>query len=62
MAAYGMLAGPAALALSLLQPALFLVSGATLLLLFLGIYNAWDAVTYHVFVQRPRERESEGQR
>jgi len=24
-----------------------------LLLLFVGIHNAWDAVTYHVFVNKP---------
>ncbi len=28
--------------------ALFAVAGAALLLLFVGIHNAWDAVTYHV--------------
>lgn len=32
----------------------FAVAGATLLLLFIGIHNAWDAVTYHVFVQRAK--------
>ena len=31
---------------------LFLVGAATLLLLFVGIHNAWDAVTYHVFTTR----------
>jgi len=31
-------------------PALYLVGAASLLLLFIGIHNAWDAVTYHVFV------------
>jgi hypothetical protein len=30
--------------------ALFAVGGATLLLLFSAIHNAWDAVTYHVWV------------
>jgi hypothetical protein len=30
--------------------ALFGVGGAALLLLFVGIHNAWDAVAYHVFV------------
>jgi hypothetical protein len=29
---------------------LFVVGAATLLLLFVGIHNAWDAVAYHVFV------------
>jgi len=28
--------------------AMFAVAGAALLLLFVGIHNAWDAVTYHV--------------
>jgi hypothetical protein len=30
--------------------ALFGVGASTLLLLFVGIHNAWDAVVYHVFV------------
>ena len=30
----------------------FVVGAATLLLLFVGIHNAWDAVAYHVFVSR----------
>jgi hypothetical protein len=29
--------------------ALFIVGGATLLFLFVGIHNAWDAITYHLF-------------
>jgi hypothetical protein len=33
----------------------FFVGAASLLLLFVGIHNAWDTVTYHVFVRR-RER------
>ena len=32
--------------------ALFVVGAAALLLLFVGIHNAWDAVTYSVFVAR----------
>lgn len=32
------------------REALFGVGAATLLLLFIGIHNAWDAVAYHVFV------------
>jgi hypothetical protein len=31
------------------RDALFAVGAATLLLLFVGIHNAWDAVLYHVF-------------
>jgi hypothetical protein len=34
--------------------ALFGVAAAALLLLFVGIHNAWDAVTYHVLVRRGR--------
>ena len=37
------------------QDALFGVGAAALLLLFIGIHNAWDAVTYHVFVIRPHK-------
>jgi hypothetical protein len=29
----------------------FAVGAAALLLLFVGIHNAWDAVTYHIFVK-----------
>jgi hypothetical protein len=44
-----MLAVSAYAARSHLREALFGV-GAAVLLLFVGIHNAWDAVTYHVFV------------
>jgi hypothetical protein len=37
------------------REALFAVAVAALLLLFIGIHNAWDAVTYHVFVKRREE-------
>jgi hypothetical protein len=35
--------------------ALFAVAAAALLLLFIGIHNAWDIVTYHVFVKREKD-------
>jgi hypothetical protein len=35
--------------------ALYGVASAAMLLLFIGIHNAWDAVTYHVFVQRRKQ-------
>jgi hypothetical protein len=38
--------------------ALFCVGAAALLLLFTGIRNAWDSVTYHVLVSR-RDTETE---
>ena len=38
--------------------ALFAVAGATMLLLFVGIHNAWDSVTYIVAMraEQPAER------
>jgi hypothetical protein len=36
------------------RQALFGVAGATLLLLFIGIHNAWDTAAWHVFVRNPR--------
>ncbi len=52
LAAYGILPVSAYEARSNARPALFLVGAATLVLLFVGIHNAWDAVTYHVLVSR----------
>jgi hypothetical protein len=54
-AAYAVLALSAYAAHSHTRPALFLVGAASLLLLFIGIHNAWDAVTYHVFVRSREE-------
>jgi hypothetical protein len=34
------------------RPALFGVAAATVLLLFIGIHNAWDNVAYHVFKKK----------
>jgi hypothetical protein len=61
-AAYAMLAGAACVAHSQARPALFVVGAATLLLLFVGIHNAWDAAAYHVFVHRRGQREEERHR
>ncbi|OLE52790.1 MAG: hypothetical protein AUG51_16590 [Acidobacteria bacterium 13_1_20CM_3_53_8] len=61
-AAYAMLAGSAFAAYSHARPALFIVGAAALLLLFVGIHNAWDAVTYYVFVRRRGQREAERNR
>lgn len=55
LAAYVMLAGSALLAGSHTRAALFVVAAASLLLLFVGIHNTWDAVTYHVFVNLPAQ-------
>jgi hypothetical protein len=54
-AAYAVLAISAYAAHSHARPALFLVGAAALLLLFIGIHNAWDAVTHHVFVRSRQE-------
>lgn len=50
-AAYALLAVSAYAARAHVREALFGV-GAAVLLLFIGIHNAWDAVTYHVFVTK----------
>ena len=50
LAAYAMLALSAFAAPSHTREALFGVGAAALLLLFIGIHNAWDAVAYHVLV------------
>jgi hypothetical protein len=54
-AAYAVLAISAYAAHSDARPALFLVGAATLLLLFISIHNAWDVVTYLVFVRSRQE-------
>jgi hypothetical protein len=57
-AAYAMLAASACVARAHMHDAMFGVAGAVLMLLFIGIHNAWDAVTYHVFVKKPKDEES----
>jgi len=58
-AAYAMLAVSAFATRPQPRPALFLVGADALLLLFIGIHNAWDTVTHLVFVQRRRGRDDE---
>ena len=58
-ASYGMLAVTGFFARSDARRALFGVAGTALLLLFIGIHNAWDTVTYHVFVRKQKESDSE---
>ena len=53
-AAYVVLAASAYAARSHVGGALFGVAAAVSLLLFIGIHNAWDSVTYHVFVRRAK--------
>jgi hypothetical protein len=57
IAAYAMLATSVVLAGSYLNVTFFLVAGTTLVLLFVGIHNAWDAVTYHVFSVRKKRTD-----
>jgi hypothetical protein len=49
--AYALLALSALAASSYSRTTLFGVGASALLLLFIGIHNAWDTVTYHVFVK-----------
>lgn len=57
LAAYLLLVVAAWLARGEGRPALFCVGAATLAYLFVGIHNAWDAVTWHVFTQRKGSRK-----
>jgi hypothetical protein len=57
-AAYLALAVSAYAALFRLREALFGVGAVAMLLLFCGIHNAWDTVTYHVFV-KPKDTEEQ---
>ena len=52
LAAYGILLASALAARSDVRDALFGVGAAVLLLLLIGIHNAWDATMYHVFVAK----------
>ena len=52
----GLIIGAALLA-SHPTPALFIVGAGTLLLIFIGIHNAWDNVTYLVTVRLQTERQ-----
>jgi hypothetical protein len=41
-----------------ISTALFTTAGAVLLILFIGIHNAWDTVTWHVFTKRQGAEKS----
>ena len=50
----------AAISLKLhLTGALFAIAGVALVLLFIGIHNAWDTVTFIVATQVPKKKEAE---
>jgi hypothetical protein len=55
--AYTSLCGAALTAALTARVALFIVGGVALLLLFVGIHNAWDTATYHVLVRTPAARK-----
>src|SRR5438876_7650790 len=59
IASYATLAISAYAARSHVGAALFGVGAAALLLLFIGIHNAWDAVTYHVFIRKAEQHKGE---
>ena len=52
-AAYVALIVSALIASSHLGEALFAIGAVALMLLFIGIHNAWDAVTYHLLTRKP---------
>jgi len=54
LSAYALLAVSAAAAFSHPFEAEFALGAATLMLLFAGIHNAWDAVTWHLMVRGQR--------
>ena len=59
LAAYAALALAAFPARPYTRAALFLVGAAALLLLFVGIHNAWDSATHLIFVEKRRRLEDE---
>jgi hypothetical protein len=64
-AAYALLAASAVAAFFYPNEAQFAVAAAALVLLFAGIHNAWDAVTYHMTVRRrapPPEQKPTGEK
>src|SRR4030095_6257790 len=52
LTSYTTLAVSAFLAHFRVRAAMFLVGAATLLFLFVGIHNSWDAITWHVFTSK----------
>ena len=57
--AYASLLGAALVVPSANRTGLFMAGAVALLLLFVGIHNAWDTATYHVLVRRPASRKEE---
>jgi hypothetical protein len=57
-AAYAMITTAAAIINWHQQSAMFIGAGSAMLLLFIGIHNAWDLVTHLVFVRRRELRKN----
>lgn len=60
LAAYALMVAAAVIAHAYERTALFSVGAASLILLFVGIHNAWDLVTHMIFVRRRQQREEPG--
>lgn len=58
LVAYAVLSVSAFTSFSYIRGTLFAVGGSVLLFLFIGIHNAWDGVTWHVFAHKPPEVEN----
>lgn len=59
LATYVVLAVSGAIANTDAQLALIGIAIVALLLLFIGIHNAWDTVTWHVFVRKPQQEQQQ---
>ncbi len=59
LAAYATLIVAAAVAPSHTRGALFAVGAVALTLVFIGIHNAWDAVTYHLLVSGTKDEDGD---
>jgi hypothetical protein len=57
LVAYALILSAALAVSSAARAALFIAGAAAMLLLFVGIHNAWDTATYHVLVRRPASRK-----
>ena len=51
----------ATLSFTRVHAALYTVAGAAMLLLFVGIHNAWDAATYHVMTRHAKKIAADDQ-
>jgi hypothetical protein len=59
LAGYAAIAVSAFVARANAGDALYVMSAAVLLLLFIGIHNAWDAVTYHIFTKKQDQAKAD---